>query len=108
MATSRKSEQIRGGQLTFSLEELPVRTSPLRDCGRDWMERAVTSRSNSLGLLTDCVPGGWYGRTSPACCRLTTDGHLEPLSEGWGNSGMGSPTEFLTLSTLEFHSGAVA
>ena len=28
--------------------------------------------------------------------------------EGWGNAGMGSPTEFLTLSILEFHSGAVA
>ena len=26
----------------------------------------------------------------------------------WGNSGMGSLTEFLTLGNLEFHSGAVA
>jgi hypothetical protein len=33
---------------------------------------------------------------------------LEPFSEGWGNSGMGSLTEFLTLNTLEYHSGAVA
>ena len=30
------------------------------------------------------------------------------LGGGWQNSGMGSPTEFLTLSSSEFHSGAVA
>jgi len=33
---------------------------------------------------------------------------LEPFSQAWGNAGMGSPTEFLTLNISEFHSGAVA
>jgi hypothetical protein len=61
-----------------------------------------------LRLLREHGPDGWYGRTSPASCRVTTDGTLEPFSEGWGNSGMGSLTEFLTLSSLEFPSGAVA
>ena len=28
---------------------------------------------------------------------------MEPSSEGWGNSGMGSPTEFLTLSLSEWN-----
>src|SRR6185312_1409509 len=40
--------------------------------------------------------------TSPASCRLTADGTLEPSLGCWQNSGMGSPTEFLTLSTSEW------
>src|SRR5699024_3029898 len=43
-----------------------------------------------------------FGRTSPASCRQTADGTLEPSSGCWQNSGMGSPTEFLTLSTSEW------
>jgi hypothetical protein len=39
---------------------------------------------------------------------LQEDGTLAPSSEGWSNSGMGSPTESWTLNTSEFHSGAVA
>lgn len=35
-------------------------------------------------------------------------GILEPSSGAWGNSGMGSPTGFLTLNTPEYHSAAVA
>ena len=30
-------------------------------------------------------------------------GRLVPCSEGWGNSGMGSPTGFLTLNTSEWN-----
>ena len=33
---------------------------------------------------------------------------MPPSFEGWGKSGMGSPTEFLTLNILEFHSAAAA
>jgi hypothetical protein len=36
------------------------------------------------------------------------DSILPASFAGWQNSGMGSPTEFLTLSTSEFHSAAVA
>jgi len=42
-----------------------------------------------------------------ASCHLTADGILEPSSAGWLNSGMGSPTEFLTLNSLESPSNAV-
>ena len=59
-----------------------------------------------LPLLTAIGPTGWFGRTSPASCPATADGTLAPSSEGWGNSGMGSPTGFLTLSTSEFPSDA--
>jgi hypothetical protein len=51
-------------------------------------------------------PGGWFGRTSPASCPATEDGTLEPSSGSWANSGMGSPTGFLTLSSSEFPSDA--
>jgi hypothetical protein len=53
-------------------------------------------------------PYGWCGRTSPASCRSTTDGHLEPSSGCWSNSGMGSPTEFWTLSISEYPSDGAA
>ena len=67
---------------------------------------AVTWPSNILGWLTDCGPSGWFGRTSPGSCRQAEDGTLEPSSEGWSSSGMGSPTEFLTLNILEWPSDA--
>jgi hypothetical protein len=35
-------------------------------------------------------------------------GILEPSWARWGNAGMGSPTEFLTLNMPEFHSDATA
>ena len=74
---------------------------------RDWTIRVATSRSPILQLLIDIGPNFWSGKTSPASCRQMEDGTLAPSSEGWGNSGMGSPTEFLTLNTSEFRSGAV-
>ncbi len=60
------------------------------------------SPSSLLDLLIGSGPYGWCGRTSPEFCRLTTDGRLEPSSGSWSNSGMGSPTEFLTLSISEY------
>jgi len=59
-------------------------------------------------LTIDSGPYGWCGRTSPASCRSTTDGRLEPSSGCWSNSGMGSPTEFLTLNILEYPSDGAA
>lgn len=90
------------------LVELPAKTSALRDSERDWTESVVNSQLNTLNLLAAFGPDGWFGRTCPACCQSTEDGRLESLSGSWGNSGIGSPIEFLTLNSLEFHSGAVA
>ncbi len=59
-------------------------------------------------LLADSGPYGWCGRTSPASCPSTMDGRLEPSSGCWSNSGMGSPTEFWTLSISEYPSDGVA
>src|SRR5689334_12784845 len=95
-------------QLTFLSEEPPASPSRSRDLEADWLTTVVTWPSNFLGLLSAHGPSGWYGRTSPASCRRMEDGTLVPYSEGWSNSGMGSPTECLTHSFLEFPSAAVA
>jgi hypothetical protein len=91
----------------FSSAEHHANPSASPASEKDWMIRVATSRSSILPLLTNIAPAGWFGRTSPASCRMEQE-LLVPSSEGWGNSGMGSPTEFLTLNTSEFHSGAVA
>ena len=96
----------------FSSEEHPVRVSASRDFARDLMTLAETSCSPSGQWLAGIVPAGSFGRMSPASCPATKDGTLEPSSGCWQNSGMGSPTAFLTLSTSEhadtgepFHNG---
>jgi len=88
-------------------EERPASPSASPDSERDWMTRVVTSCSPLVQLLAAIGPSGWFGRTSPASCHLTADGILEPSSGCWQNSGMGSPTGFLTLSTSESPSSAV-
>ena len=94
--------------LMFSSEEPPVSPSQLQDSERDWTTRVVRSCLSTLPLLASIGPDGWSGRTSPVSCRQTEDGRLEACSEGWQNSGMGSPTAFLTLSTSEWPSAGVA
>lgn len=85
----------------FSSEERPA--SPSRSPGSEkaWLTRVVTWPSSTLPLLIAIGPAGWSGRTSPVSCQATEDGILVPSSEAWANSGMGSPTEFLTLSSCE-------
>jgi hypothetical protein len=94
-------------QSTFWSEEHLVKISQSPGSEQEWTEIVVNSPLSSLDLLRDSGPDGWSGRTFPVCCRLTTDERLEPFSEYWGNSGMGSLTEFLTLNTAEFHSEGV-
>ena len=86
----------------FSSAELPASRSVSPDSERDWLIRVATSRLRILPLLTAIGPSGWSGRTSPACCHQAEDETLEPSSEGWGNSGMGGPTESWTLSKRVF------
>ena len=93
-------------QSSFLLEERPAKPSASQDSEKDWLILVATSRSPILRLLQSIAPSGWFGRTSPASCRMGPE-HLEPSSEGWQNSGMGSPTEFLTLNTSEWPSAAV-
>lgn len=85
----------------FSSEEPHVSPSVSQDLEKDWTIRVVTSRSPILPLLTDIGPSGWFGRMCPASCQAAEDGTLVPSSGAWGNSGMGGPTESLTLNTSE-------
>lgn len=89
-------------QLSFLSAEPRANPSVSPDSERDWATRVATSCSPTVRLLAAIGPDGWFGRTSPASCRLTADGTLEPSLGCWQNSGMGSPTEFLTLSTSEW------
>ena len=93
--------------LTFSLEARPASRSVLQDCEKDWMIRVATLCLPILPLLGAIAPAGWFGRTCPVSCRVTAVGILPHSSEGWRNSGMGSPTEFLTLSSSEWPKDAV-
>jgi hypothetical protein len=106
METSQQSNPMNTDQLTFSWEAHHAKPSALPDSERDWMTLVATYPSHSLPLLNAYGPSGWSGKTSPASCQLTEEGHLEPSSQGWGKSGMGSPTAFSTLNISEWHSAA--
>ena len=90
-------------QLTFFAEAPPANHSASPDSERDWQTRVATSCSPLVPLLQSIGPAGWFGRTSPVSCHQTTEGTLAPSSGSWQNSGMGSPTAFLTLSTSEWN-----
>lgn len=86
----------------FSLEERPVSRSPSQAFEKEWLTPEAISPSPILPLLINIGPSGWSGKTSPASCHQAKDGTLVPSSGAWQNSGMGSPTECLTLSTCEW------
>ena len=90
----------------FSLEELPASPSVSLVSEKDWMTLVATSCLPILPLLQSIVPSGWFGKTSPESYPLTEDSTLPPSFAGWANAGMGSPTEFLTLSISEWPNAA--
>ena len=93
--------------LTFWSEEHLASHSASRDFGKDLMTRAEISCSHlELLQIISNLPG-LSGKTCPVSCHLTEDEILVPSSGCWGNSGMGSPTGFLTLNTSEWHKDAV-
>jgi hypothetical protein len=89
-------------QLTLFAEDALAKVSQSPDYEKDWMIRVATSPLPILRLLTDTVHGGSFMRMSPASCQIK-QGRLEPSLEGWQNSGMGSPTGFLTLNLPEWN-----
>ena len=95
-------------QSTCLLEEPPVNHSALQDLEKDWMTRVATWPWSISELRRGFSLAGFSGKMSPVCSPQTEDGILVPSSGRWLNSGMGSPTGFLTLNTLEFPNGAAA
>ena len=90
-------------QLTFFVEERHASPSPSPVSEKEWQTLVETWPSSIWHCLTALLPSGAFGRTSPVFCHRTEEGILAPSSEGWQNSGMGSPTEFLTLNTSEWN-----
>jgi len=77
-----------------------------QDSAEDWLTHAATSPLDLFNWLRSCVHGGSFGKMCPASCQAEKDGILVPSSGRWLNSGMGGPTESLTLNTGESHSAA--
>ena len=92
-------------QMSLLAEPL-VSLSASPDSAKGLPIHAGTSPSSTLQWLTAIGPSGWFGKTSPAYCHRTEDGTLVPSSGRWSNSGMGTPTESLTLNTSEWPSDA--
>ena len=93
-------------QLTLFAEASPAKTSVWLDAVLDWLEGDPDSGGSSVASLANSLPAGYLSRTSLAFCQATKDGTWEPYSERWGNSGMGSPTVCLTLSSSEWPNDA--
>lgn len=93
-------------QLTFLSEAPPANPSRSLDLEQAWLTRVATSCSGLVRLLTDFAPAGSFGKMSPESCHQTVDGILAPSSGCWQSSGMGSPTEFLTLNISDWPSAA--
>lgn len=106
MATSPGSERTQA-PLTSSSEERPAKHSASQDSEEGSGMNGATSHLSIADLLIAFGRVGSSGKTSPVSCHRTEDGILAPSSGRWLNSGMGGPIESLTLSSSEFHSGAV-
>jgi hypothetical protein len=128
MATSRKLA-LKLDQSTFLLEEHHANPSRSQGSVSDWMTRAATSPSNISLWLAACAPAGSFGKMSPASFPLTPEANRQHVtfrkvqleeketvsktvtspcsSPSFGNAGMGSPTEFLTLSISEWTASLV-
>ena len=93
-------------QLTFSLEEPPVNLSVSQDCEKGLKIPEEISCLRFLELLTNTNLSGSFGKTCRVSLVPTKDGILEPSLGRWQNSGMGGPTESLTLNSSECHKDA--
>lgn len=91
----------------FFAEELLVNHSVSEGCEKDLKTPEETSCS-PISLSQKSTSRKFSsGKTSQVSCHLTEDGILEPSSGAWQNAGMGSPTEFSTLSISESPSNGV-
>jgi len=94
-------------QLTFWSVGPLASLFPLPACEKDLPIREETSHSSIAEFLTTLSRDGSYGKTCRVSSVQEVDGTLVPSSGRWQNSGMGSRTECLTLSTSEWPSDAV-
>jgi hypothetical protein len=89
-------------QLTLWSEEHPVNHFQSQGYAKGWKTQEETLPSSIAGFLTTLDPSGAFGKTCRVSSVAMVDGTLVPSSGRWQNSGMGSHTECLTLSTSEW------
>lgn len=87
----------------FFAEEPHANHSALQDSEKDWQTRVATSCLPLVPLLQSIAPAGWYGRTSPASCRVTEGGILEPSWTCLNRLGMFAMLKYLMHNSLVSH-----
>lgn len=92
----------------FSLEDSPVRTTAWQASVRDWLATVARSGGSISGSLLSSAPSMFLGKTSRAFSHPITDETSEPLSAASSRSGIAWPGGYMTLSSSEWPSGAVA
>ena len=82
-------------------EEALANLSPSQVKDLDWMIHVATWPYTISKLLGQSDQNGSSMKMSLDYCRVMKEGILQPSSQKWKTSGMGSHTEFLTLNSLE-------
>ena len=93
-------------QSTFWSEELLVNPLVSQAYEKVLKTQEETSCSPILELQISLSQNGFYGKMSQVFSLVTEERTLPVSLKGWLNSGMGSPTEFLTLNISECHKDA--
>lgn len=106
-------ETLRRGNSTTSRRSISSSVArranlfPCKESDLDWLTFAANCPCDSMRLFAIACRDGCFGKTYQEHFGPTADTLLPASFEGWGNAGIASPTEFLTLDIGESHSGAV-
>ena len=100
------SDVIMLQQLTLFAEDSPVKTCPLPESGRAWLESDQGFGLSSVELLRNLSQSGLLSKTSLAFYPQTEEPTSLSSFGGWSNAGMASPGGYLTLSISEWPSAA--
>ena len=93
-------------QLTLFAEDFRVKTCPLPESGRAWLESDQGFIGRCAALSESLSRSGLLSKTSPAYYQATAGTTLPSSFAGWQNAGIASLGEFLTLSISEWPSAA--
>ena len=93
-------------QLTLFAVDSPVKTYQWPAAARAWLESGRDCGMSSIALLTALSRELSSSKTSPAYYPPTAGKTLPPSFAGWSSAGMASAGGYLTLSLMEWHSGA--